>query len=240
MAILPEVKIARIRDAARMNPVGLTSGARDLSGAFVAVLAFGIGFGAAAVAANIPPSAAIAMSALVFAGASQYAALDLWAAPLPLLSLALMTLVLNARHLIFGMTLRDYLANHGRASRYAALALLSDANWASTQQAIARGERSLGYLVGGGLVLWSAWTIGTIVGSLAGSAVGDPHRFGLDAIMPTFFVCSLIGMVRARADLAPWILAAGLAAALTLAMPSQWAILIGAGSGALFGVLRDE
>ncbi|WP_161965653.1 AzlC family ABC transporter permease [Steroidobacter cummioxidans] len=213
---------------------------RDLAGAFVAVLAFGIGFGAAAVAANIPPLAAIAMSAFVFAGASQYAALDLWTAPLPLLSLAMMTLAVNARHLIFGMTLRDYLAKHGRASRYAAVALLSDANWASTQQAIARGERNLGYLVGGGLVLWGAWMIGTTVGACAGHTLGDPQRFGLDAIMPTFFVCSLIGLVRGRADIAPWMLAAALASALSLLIPSQWAILIGAGSGALFGVSRDE
>lgn len=216
------------------------SGARDLAGAFVAVLVFGMGFGAAAVAADISPAAAIAMSALVFAGASQYAALDLWSAPLPLLSLVLMTLAINARHLLFGMTLRSYLAEHRQALRYAAVALLSDANWVSTQQAIARGERSLGYLVGGGLVLWGAWTFGTIVGAFAGDAVGDPQRFGLDAIMPTFFVCSLLSLLRERSDIAPWMFAAGLAAALSLIVPSEWAILVGAGSGALFGVLRNE
>lgn len=181
----------------------LVAGARDLASALVAVLAFGIAFGAAAGAADIPPLAAVAMSALVFAGASQYAALELWTAPLPLVSLALMTLAVNARHLIFGMTLRDYLARHSPVSRYTALALLSDANWASTQRAIARGERSLGYLVGGGLVLWGTWTVGTMVGAYAGDALGDPQRFGLDAIMPTFFACSLIGMMRSRSDLAP-------------------------------------
>lgn len=217
----------------------LVAGARDLASALVAVLAFGIAFGAAAGAADIPPLAAVAMSALVFAGASQYAALELWTAPLPLVSLALMTLAVNARHLIFGMTLRDYLARHSPESRYTALALLSDANWASTQRAIARGERSLGYLVGGGLVLWGTWTVGTMVGAYAGDALGDLQRFGLDAIMPTFFACSLIGMMRSRSDLAPWMLAAALAAGLSLAIPSHWAILIGAGAGALFGVWRD-
>lgn len=218
---------------------GLASGVRDLAGAFVAVLIFGMGFGAAAVATDISPAAAIAMSALVFAGASQYAALDLWSAPLPLLSLALMTLAINARHLLFGMTLRSYLAEHPPALRYMAVALLSDANWVSTQQAIARGERSLGYLVGGGLVLWIAWTFGTIMGAFAGDAVGDPQRFGLDAIMPTFFVCSLLGLIRERSDIAPWTFAAGVATALSFVIPSEWAILVGAGSGALFGVLRN-
>ena len=218
----------------------LVAGVRDLAGAFIAVVAFGIGFGAAAVAAGMTPATAIAMSAVVFAGASQYAALDLWTAPLPLLGLALMTLAVNARHLVFGATLRTYLAQHRSLPRYAALALLSDANWAATQQAAARGERGLGYFVGGGLLLWVAWMIGTAIGALAGDAVGDPQRFGLDTIMPAFFICSLIAMMRGRGDLPPWLLAAGVAAALSLLVPSQWAIIIGALAGATLGVLRDE
>lgn len=219
---------------------GFGAGVRDLAGAFIAVVAFGIGFGAAAVAAGVTPATTIAMSAVVFAGASQYAALDMWTAPLPLLGLALMTLAVNARHLVFGATLRNYFAQHRSVPRHAALALLSDANWAATQQAVARGERGLGYFVGGGLLLWVAWMIGTIVGALAGDAVGDPKRFGLDAIMPAFFICSLIATIRDRADLPPWLLAAGVAAVLSLLVPAQWAIIIGALAGATFGVLRDE
>jgi predicted branched-subunit amino acid permease len=128
---------------------------------------------------------------------------------------------------------------HPPTARYGALALLSDANWAATQQAIAGGERRLGYFVGGGAMLWIAWVIGTGVGAFAGDAVGDPARFGLDAIMPAFFVCSLIAMARDRAAVPAWLVAAGATAGLSPFMPSQWAILVGSVVGAVTGLLRE-
>lgn len=217
----------------------LWSGAKDLAGAFVAVVAFGIGFGVAAVGTGMSPTAAIAMSAFVFAGASQYAVLDLWQSPLPLLSLALVTLAANGRHVVYGVTLHDYLAPYRPAPRYAALAVLSDANWAATRQAIQRGECNLGYLVGGGLILWVAWVVGTAIGAIAGNSLGDASRFGVDAIMPAFFVSVLIGMARVRGDWLPWVLAGIAVAALSTVLSTQWAVIVAALVGATFGTLRD-
>lgn len=217
----------------------LWMGARDLAGACIAVVTFGIGFGVAAVAAGISPTATIAMSTFVVAGAAQYAVLDLWHSPLPLMSLALVTLAANGRHLVYGVTLRDYLEPYSATSRYTALALLSDANWAATRQAIQRGEQNLSYLVGGGLVLWLAWVAGTAIGAIAGNALGNPARFGVDAIMPAFFVTVLMGMARGRGDWMPWVLAAIAAAGLSKLLPAQWAVIVAALVGATFGTIRD-
>lgn len=218
---------------------GIARGVRDLSGATVPVFAFGLGFGAAASNAGLSPAQALAMSGLVFAGASQYAALGLWADPLPLLTLVLLTLAVNARHLVLGATLHGYLAGRPAAARYAALAVLSDANWASTQQAVSRGEDDLGHLVGGGLVLWLIWILGTALGSAAGGSLGDLRRFGIDAVMPAFFACVLIGMTRDRRDVPPWIVAGLAAAAAAAVIPVHWAVLAGAFAGATAGVAFD-
>jgi predicted branched-subunit amino acid permease len=179
------------------------------------------------------------MSGLVFAGASQYAALDQWTAHVSFVGLLLATLAVNARHLVLGATLHDYLASHAPLRRYAAAALISDANWAATQRAIVRGERDLGHLVGGGLVLWMAWVIGTFAGVTIGDSLGHLERFGVDVLMPAFFVCALIGMMNTRNDIPAWVVAGLVAGAASGLLPGQWAVIIGALSGGIAGALRD-
>lgn len=227
-------------EAACFTWAGVARGMRDLASAIIPVMAFGIAFGAAAVAAGLTPAVAVSMSALVFAGASQYAALDLWYAPFSFAALLILTLAVNARHLVLGATLHSYLSRGPVLRRYAVLLLLSDANWAATQQAIARGDRDVGHLLGGGLVLWGAWLLGTLLGAVSGEALGDLDRFGIDAVMPAFFACALIGLVKSRTDMPPWGLAGAVSGALSMAIPVQWAVLIGALVGGLAGVVRDD
>lgn len=88
---------------------GLYAGAVDALGMVVPVFAFGVGFGAAGISVSLAPWIIVGMSALVFAGAAQYAVLDLWYAPIPVLSMILVALAVNARHIILGMTLRPKL-----------------------------------------------------------------------------------------------------------------------------------
>lgn len=215
---------------------GVARGARDLLGATPAVFAFGVGFGAAAVTAGLTPPAALAMSGLVFAGASQYAALELWGPTIPLMALALTALLVNARHLILGATLRPWLADVPPLRRYTALALLSDANWAATTAAIRRGERDLGHLVGGGLVLWATWVAGTAVGAFGGAEAGTVERYGLDVLMPAFFACTLLAGSRSIRAAPPWLVAGAVTILAALAMAPHWAVLTGAMAGGLAGV----
>lgn len=219
---------------------GVGRGAFDLAAAVVPVAAFGVGFGAAAVAAGLPLAATLSMSAFVFAGASQYAVLELLLQPpVSLVAIVILTLAVNARHLVLGATLHDYLAGQPPLRRHAVLALLSDANWAATRQAIARGETDLGHLLGGGLLLWATWVVSTLAGALFGRALGDLGRFGIDTVMPAFFACALVGLAKARSDIPPWALAAALSGALSMLLAVHWAVLAGAFAGAAFGVLRD-
>lgn len=219
---------------------GVTRGVRALAGALPAIIILGVGFGAAASSVGLSPSAALAMSGLVFAGASQFAAIELWGDPLPVFSLALLVLAVNARHIVLSATLFPLLGREPHLRRLAILALLSDANWASTQAAARRGEHDLGHLVGGGLALWTSWVCGTALGAWLGSGAGSLHWLGVDAIMPIFFACSVISMSRGRTDIPPWGVAAAASGVAVLAAPPHWAILIGAAAGVLAGVLRND
>ena len=214
---------------------GVARGARDLLGATPAVFAFGVGFGAAAITAGLTPVAALSMSGLVFAGASQYAALELWPAT-PLIALALTALLVNARHLVLGATLRPWLAEVPALQRYAALALLSDANWAATTVAVRRGERALGHLVGGGMVLWVTWVAGTALGAFGGARAGMVERYALDVLMPAFFACTLLAGPRSVRAAPPWLVAGGVTILAALVIAPHWAVLAGALAGGLSGL----
>ena len=45
---------------------------------------------------------------------------------------------------------------------------------------------------------YPGWVLGTVVGVLAGHALGDPRSLGLDALFPAFFVVLLYEEVRGR------------------------------------------
>src|SRR5687768_2650466 len=177
------------------------------------VVPMGLAFGAAAAGKGLTAVQALLMSAVVFAGSSQFAALDLWSAPLALLPLLLTAFAVNARHLLLGAALAPWLNRVRGSSRYIAAALLTDPNWAYLAKAEAEGERDpgrlAGLLVGTGLALWSTWLIGTALGVLLGGDLGDLKRFGLDLLVVTFFTAVLAGLWRtAGEDLAPWAAAA--------------------------------
>src|SRR3954449_10035271 len=73
------------------------------------VVPMGLAFGAAALQHDLPGSLALLMSALVFAGSAQFAALDLWSASPALVPLLLTTFAVNTRHLLLGASLAAWL-----------------------------------------------------------------------------------------------------------------------------------
>lgn len=207
------------------------------------VLPMGLAFGAAAIGKGLPAALALLMSALVFAGSSQFAALDLWSAPLALIPLLLTTFAVNARHLLLGASLAPWLRRLPPGRRFGVVTLLTDPNWALLTRAQEDGERDpdrlAGLLLGSGLGLWTVWLVGTALGVLIGADLGDLSRFGLDLLVVTFFTAVLMSLWRgAREDLAPWLTAGTVALVGSWLLPSGWHVLAGAFAGGLVGALR--
>lgn len=222
-----------------MSWAGTVRGARDLLAPSVSVVALGFGFGIAARAAGMDTALAGAMSGLVFAGGSQFAALELWGAPMPWTALVITTLAVNARHILYGATLHAWFGKLPRLRRYLAVSLLSDLNWAASCQAYEAGERDAGHLLGGGAMMWLSWLAGTFAGAVIGEEIGDLQRWGVDVILPAFFACSLIGLARNRSDVIPWVTAAIVALIAANVLPSNWYVLVGTAAGGLTGALLD-
>lgn len=222
----------------RFTASGVWRGSVEIAPIAAFVIPFGIAFGVAASAKGILPGISVFMSVAIYAGASQFAALDLWHAPLPLATLALTVLAVNARHILLGAALAPWLLQIPIVQRLAALLLLSDANFAHTMAARDRGETDAGILFGSGLTMWIIWIASTAVGALAGSVLGDLSRFGFDAVMGAYFTAVIVGWWKGRSDLFPFITAAAVAVAGTYVLPPGWHIIAGALAGGLVGVWR--
>ncbi|TBW57957.1 branched-chain amino acid ABC transporter permease [Marinobacter halodurans] len=199
------------------------------------VVAFGTAFGLAAVQKGILPLEATLMSALVFAGASQFAALELWGDQVALLPLMAITFAINSRHILMGASLYPMLRDMPTPRRYGLLLVLTDANWAISAQDYQNGRRNLEVILGGGMVLWLAWLIGTLLGVYFGGMLAHPEQFGLDMVLGCFLLAMALGGRKNPRVLLAWIVAAVAAMAAYWWLPPHTHVVVGALAGGVVG-----
>src|SRR5690554_4867229 len=213
------------------------SGFKKLAPISIFVIAFGAAFGLAAVQTGLSDSITMTMSALVFAGASQFAALDLWGPEIPLLTLMVTVFAINARHLLMGATLYPSLRYLSPAKRYGVMPVATDANWAMSIRAFARGQPGFGLLFGGGLALWFFWVLGTWLGIHFGSAITDPAALGLDMVMGCFLLAMVVGGEKNLCMLLIWLVAAGTSLLAYWYLPENSHVVVGALAGGACGLM---
>jgi 4-azaleucine resistance transporter AzlC len=217
---------------------GLRLGAAAAAPVALGVAVYGLVYGMLAGQAGMTLAEAGCMSALVFAGASQFVALDMWVQPLPVAALARTALVVNLRHVLMGAALGPHLAGAGPLRAYGSMFFLVDEGFALAAAYHARGGRGTSFLLGTGLVLHVAWLGSTLAGHAAGALVPDPARYGLDFAFTAAFLALLAGLWRGRGDAAVWLAAAGAAVAGQHLLPGKWYILAGGLAGGLVGLAR--
>jgi len=198
----------------------------------LAVGTIGISFGVLGRAAGLSPAMACAMSALVFAGGSQFLAIAVVTAGGGVPAAVLGGLLLNARHVPFGIALVPML--RGRlALRALSSQLVIDE---STAFALAQPTPELGrrafYTVG--ITLFLFWQAGTAVGALAGGAL-DPSAAGIDAAFPAGLLALLVPQLRTRQARVAALAGAAIALAATPLLPAGGPILVAA-LGAFVGL----
>ena len=174
-------------------------------------------FGVAATRSGLTEIEAVALSFLIYAGASQFLALTLFASGAPVLVAAFTLIAMNLRHLLYGPALMKQAGPEaGRSKAWAWAWGLTDEVFGQALGAIARGQRfSEAYMFGLGLAAYAAWVSGTAVGAFAGGGALDAWPAvgaGLDFMLTALFLALLMSIL-SRAAL-PAILAAGVATVL--------------------------
>lgn len=204
---------------------------------------FGMAYGAAAAQTSMSLLEAVLSSWIVFAGAAQMVGLELWREHWTLtsiLGIALIVGTVNSRLILMGASLHSWLGGLRPALRWPSLFFLTDANWILSERYRAQGGTDAGIYLGSGLLLWVFWGAVTIPGYLISSLVPDPKKFGLDLVMPLFFVLMLVPMWKGHRDFVPWLVAACVASLVWAFVPGYAFILAGAIAGAFTGAFMPE
>ncbi|MFT0532396.1 AzlC family ABC transporter permease [Castellaniella hirudinis] len=226
--------------ACALHPHEVWLGFKQLLPISLFVIVFGLAFGLAATQSGLDGVSTVIMSALVFAGASQFATLDLWGAQVPIIPLVITVFAVNARHLLMGATLYPWIRHLPATQRYGAMLVVSDANWAMSMQAFERGESGLGLLLGGGIALWVTWVFGSWLGLYFGNAIQDPVSLGLDMVMGCFLLAMVISGQKNLRLFVIWTVAAGAALLAWRYLPENSHIVVGAVAGGILGAFWTE
>ena len=197
----------------------------------IAVAPIGMIFGVGAAAKGLSVAEATMMSALVFAGGSQFVALDLWRHPAPWLALGLAALLVNIRHVLLSMSLGGKLQAFPVWLRYLAMLMLADEVWAMAEKRAMTATLTPAWYAGIALPFYVTWLLATLAGVLAGSAIGDPRALGLDFAFTAVFIVLVTGFWKGR-ETGLILAASGLAAILVHhIVPGAWYIAAGAVAG---------
>ncbi len=207
----------------------LAGGARAALPIAVAAFAFGASYGILAREAGLGIVAPIVMSFTTFAGSAQVAAVGVLEDGGALAAAVVAAVLLNLRYLAVGISVAPSLRG-SVLRRLLEAQLATDESWAISQR---DGRVDRGRLIGAGLVLLVAWTGGTVVGVVGGSALGDPADYGLDAMFPALFLALLVGQLDSRRSRAAALAGASIALVLIPVAPAGVPIVAAAAGAVL-------
>ena len=162
---------------------------RDSLGVGVATGAYGVSFGAVAVASGLSVAQTCALSLVMFTGASQFAFVGVLAAGGAPVSGALTALLLGTRNTLYGLRLAPLLRWRGLRRLLAAQVLIDESTAMSMTRPTTAAAR-VGFLTTG-VSIFVLWNAATLLGAVAGSAIGDPRAYGLDAAVGAAFLALL-------------------------------------------------
>jgi len=206
----------------------------------ISVAAYGLVWGVLAGQKGMTLAEVALMSGLVFAGASQFVALDMWqTGALPLASIVVATLIINLRLVLMSATMRPLVSHLPPWRALATTFFVSDESWAMTMAERQRGDAGLAFFLGTGVLCWLSWFASTLIGRLAGSVIADPTELGLDFAFTATFLALLLGMWKGRADLVPWLVGGLVAVLVSRLVEGNWYIIAGGLVGSLAGAIVE-
>jgi len=211
---------------------------RDALGVAIASGAYALSFGAIATASGLSLLQTVALSVLMFTGASQFALVGVIGTGGSVWAGAATAALLGSRNALYGLRLSSLLNVRG-LRRIAAAHFVIDE---TTAMAIGRDtERASRFAFWAtGPILFTFWNLGTLIGALATHALPDPKVLGLDAAPPAAFLALLAPRLRAREPLAIAIAAGVLALICLPFVPAGVPLLIVAMLVGLLGLRRSH
>jgi predicted branched-subunit amino acid permease len=185
------------------------------------------------------PIEAMAMSLIAFAGAAQFATIGYVVAGISWPVIALLTFLLNARHVLYSAALAPWFGGRPFGERAVAAQLLTDESFALSTAHFRRLGRfdGFGYWYAAIACTLIPWNLATLAGVTLGAAIVDPVRLGIDVIFPAAMAGLAVLLVSGRRELVAAIAGAAIGIAATLAVSTTVGVIAGGVLGPLVGLL---
>lgn len=211
---------------------------RDVAAVALGAAVTGASFGAISVGSGLPWWMPVLMSLVIFAGGSQFMAVGIVAAGGSPAAAVLAGLVLNARHLPFGLAIGDVLGKNPLARIVGSHLLIDE----STAFAMAQKDPSKARAAywACGVSLFFSWNTGVLIGALAGQAIGDPMTFGLDAAFPAALLALTLPALKDAATRNAALTGAAIALAATPFLPAGLPVLLALAGLFVFRTKKEE
>jgi 4-azaleucine resistance transporter AzlC len=201
---------------------------------------FGMIYGIIALEASVPATAAQAMSAIIFAGSSQFVAAQLFGVSAPALVIIATVAVVNLRHMLYSASIAPYVQHLPVRWKLFLAYLLTDEAYAVSiihyQDGMERHHKHWFYLASG-LSEWTSWQLSTAAGIFLGAAV--PESWSLDFTLALTFIALVFPTLRDRASVGS-ALAAGFIALIAFSLPFKLGLFLAALAGVLVGLWLEN
>jgi 4-azaleucine resistance transporter AzlC len=207
-----------------------------IAAVLLAVGLIGVSYGATAVASGFPLWVPIALGIVVLAGGAEFLFIGIMAAGGSPIAAVLAGLLVNARHVPYGLSVPDVVGTGWR--RRIGVHVMNDESvaLALAQPDVAR--RRAAYWVSG-LGVLIAWPGGAAIGALIGTVVPDTGAIGLDAVFPAVLLSLIMPALRARGTLRAALIGAIAAVASAPFLPAGMPVLV-ALSGLFFAISKRD
>ena len=172
-------------------------------------IVLGLGFGILLRVAGFGALWALAMSVTMYAGSMQYVGVSLISGGTSLLTVAITTLMVNARHLFYGISLIDRYRGAGAKKLYLMHALTDETYALVTGSHVPEFADAHSYYFAVSILNHSYWIIGCVLGSLVGAILPFSSE-GVDFAMTALFVTVFVSNGSPKRSIAPrWLALAG-------------------------------
>ncbi|MBQ8836140.1 MAG: AzlC family ABC transporter permease [Clostridia bacterium] len=182
---------------------------RDTIPVLSGYIVLGMGFGILAETNGYGVWWTLAMSVFIYAGSMQYLAVDLLTGGVSLISAAITTLMVNARHLFYGISMVDRYKGAGKKKPYLIFAL-TDETYSlvcSGNEDMSDGERH-GYYMLVSLFNQIYWVTGSVIGALLGQVIPFSTE-GIDFALTALFVTVFVEQWKSTKDHVPALVGVG-------------------------------
>ena len=204
------------------------------------VFPFGIIYGVMAIESGLTFLQALLMSSIIFGGASQIAFVQLLSNSTPYGVIVTTVGAINSRHLLYSISMVEYLNKLSLSWRVTLAYLLTDEAYAvSIRKFINNSDNSIlhYHLLGSGITLFLSWQISTLFGVWLGNDL--PEFLDLQFIIPLTFIAIIIPMIKSKSTLIT-VISSGISALIFKNLDINFWIILSGLTGILAGMTSSR